>query len=82
MLVLRLQIASIIIGSKLYQLSTDCSIRVSRSFAAIFKVLRDLFFFGSVRSEQQLFKYVWPKLCWCSMLTKFQINIAISNLKL
>ena len=42
MLVLRLQIASIIFEIKI--VPTDCPIRVSQSFAAIFKVSRDLFF--------------------------------------
>ena len=40
-MVLHLQIASIIIEIKI--VPTDCSIRVFRSFAATFKVSRDLF---------------------------------------
>ena len=45
MLVLRLQIASIVFEIKI--VPAYCSIRVSRSFAAIFKVPRDLIFFFS-----------------------------------
>ena len=39
---LHLQIASIIFEIKIVPI--DCSIRVSRSFAAVFMVSRDLFF--------------------------------------